>query len=62
MSGLAGLIGNATNTPREVARSLFERWPASPMLSSGRFAFEISPSTGTLKETAQRGQERIWIR
>ena len=25
-------------------------------------AFEISPSTGTLKETAQRGQELIWIR
>jgi len=24
-------------------------------------AFEISPSTGTLKETAQRGQELIWI-
>jgi hypothetical protein len=24
--------------------------------------FEISPSTGTLKETAQRGQELIWIR
>jgi hypothetical protein len=25
-------------------------------------AFEISPSTGTLKETAQRGQELIWVR
>jgi hypothetical protein len=25
-------------------------------------AFEISPSTGTLKETPQRGQELIWIR
>jgi hypothetical protein len=24
--------------------------------------FEISPSTGTLKETAQRGHELIWIR
>jgi hypothetical protein len=43
--------------------------PASGKPDGGEFAalerpvaFEISPSTGTLKETAQRGQELIWIR
>ena len=43
--------------------------PASAKSDGGEFAalerpvaFEISPSTGTLKETAQRGQELIWIR
>ena len=43
--------------------------PASAKPDGGEFAalerpvaFEISPSTGTLKETAQRGQELIWIR
>ena len=43
--------------------------PGSPKPDAAEFAalerpvaFEISPSTGTLKETAQRGQELIWIR
>src|SRR5512144_1474569 len=77
MPGELVMIINLTRVATVVALSMLVALPAlaqpnrrsSAKPDAAEFAalerpvtFEISASTGTLKETAQRGQELIWIR